>query len=310
MSFGLKTVEQSDTHARCPECKSPHLIEDVDMGELVCRKCGLVLKEGTLDRSPEWRAFTLEESLSKRRVGAPSSYFQFDKGLSTTIRVDRDAFGRRLPPETKSQMWRLRRWQIRSQMGDKGRNLVKAMDVLQRLCEKLQIPSPVQETAAVIYRKALNQGLVQGRSIVALVAASLYVACRLTRTPKTLNEIVGASLRSRKEVSRCYRTLLRRLEIRQPIHDPIEYITKIAEKAGIPSEVQGLAVRILREAKGRQITAGKDPMGVAASVLYVASQLKKNKKITLESIAKAAKRTEVTIRNRKKDLVKGLNLKI
>ena len=306
----MKTVEQSDTRAQCPECKSPHLIEDMDMGELVCRRCGLVLKEGTLDRSPEWRAFTLEERLSKRRVGAPSSYFQFDKGLSTTIRVDRDAFGRRLPPETKSQMWRLRRWQIRSQMGDKGRNLVKAMDVLQRLCEKLQIPSPVQETAAVIYRKALNQGLVQGRSIVALVAASLYVACRLTRTPKTLNEIVGASLRSRKEVSRCYRTLLRRLEIRQPIHDPIEYITKIAEKAGIPSEVQGLAVRILREAKERQITAGKDPMGVAASVLYVASQLKKNKKITLESIAKAAKRTEVTIRNRKKDLVKGLNLKI
>jgi transcription initiation factor TFIIB len=183
------------------------------------------------------------------------------------------------------------------------------MDVLQRLSEKLYISPSVQETAAVIYRKALKKGLVKGRTIVALVAASLYAACRLAEVPKTLREIVEASLRDREEVARSYRLLLRRLEIKVPFQTPVEYVAKIAEKAGISGEVQGLAVRIIRKAEQRRITVGKDPTGVAAAALYIASQLKE-KKVTQGEIAKAANITDVTIRNRKVGLVKGLDLKL
>ncbi len=295
-------------HGRCPQCGSPELVRDEDMGETACSECGLVLSDDMLNLSPEWRAFTLEEKRSKKRVGAPTDYSHFDKGLSTFIRIDRDAFGRPLPTKTRRQMWRLRKWQIRSRIrGSDYRNLMRAMGELQRLSEKLHIPSSVQEMAAVIYRKALNENLIQGRCIASIVAAALYAACRFTKTPRTLNEVTEAALKARNEIARSYRLLIRTLKMKMPIHDPLHYVSKIAEKVGISGEIQGLAVNILREAKVRRITMGKDPMGVAAAVLYIACKLK-DKKVTQKEIAEAADVTEVTIRNRKKELMEKLDL--
>jgi len=299
---------QSLVQVQCPECGSQEVIRDEEIGEIVCNKCGLVVVEDMLNRSPEWRAFTLEEKRSKQRVGSPTDYSHFDKGLSTIIRIDRDAFGRPLPAKTRSQMWRLRRWQIRSRTyGSDYRNLMQAMDELQRLSEKLHTPSSVQEMAAVIYRKALNKDLVRGRSIATIVVGSLYAACRFTKIPRTLKEITEVSLRDQKEISRAYRMIVRNLKMKMPIHDPIDYISKIAEKAGFSGEIQGLAFKILRKAKRKRITIGKDPMGVAAAVLYIACQLK-GKNVSQREIADAADVTEVTLRNRKKELMKKLNI--
>jgi len=280
------------------------------MGEIVCSKCGLVILDEMFNRSPEWRAFTLEEKSSKGRVGAPTAYSHFNKGLSTVMWVNRDAFGRPLSPRARRQMWRLRKWQIRSvTYTSDSRNLMQAMGELRRLSEKLNVSYFIQETAAVIYRKALSADLIRGRCIVAIVAAALYAACRLTKTPKTLNEIVKASARERKEISRCYFLLIRKLKMKMPFADPLNHISKIAEKVGVSGKTQGLAVKILREAKRKRITLGKDPVGMAATVLYIACQLN-NEKITQVDIAAAANVTEVTIRNRKKELMEKLNLKM
>jgi transcription initiation factor TFIIB len=294
---------------KCIECGSTSLVHDYDTGETVCANCGLVLHEQMIDKGPEWRAFTPEERESKSRVGMPTSYSVFDKGLSTTMgRVDRDAFGRKLPLETRLQMWRLRKWQIRSRAHSSGeRNLAHAMSELDRLSDKLYTHGPIKENAAVIYRKALDKDLVRGRSIAAIAAAALYAACRNSETPRTLREIAEASLLKKKEVAACYRLLLRRLDIQMPIADPIIYISTIGERVGITGQTQGLAIRILREAKKRRIASGKDPMGLAATALYIAC-LQSNQKKTQKDIAEAAGVTEVTIRNRYKALKRQLGL--
>src|SRR3990170_7957310 len=257
---------------KCIECSSASLIHDYDTGETVCADCGLVLHEQMIDKGPEWRAFTQEEKESRSRVGMPTSYSVHDKGLSTTMgRVDRGAFGRKLPLETRLQMWRVRKWLIRSRVHSSGeRNLAQAMSELDRLSDKLSTRGSIKENAAVIYRKALDKDLVRGRSIAAIVAAALYAACRSSETPRTLREIADASVLNKKEVARCYRLLLRRLDIQMPIADPITYISKIGERIGITGQTQGLAIRILREAKKRRIASGKDPMGLAAAALYIA----------------------------------------
>jgi transcription initiation factor TFIIB len=262
-----------------------------------------------LDKGPEWRAFTQEEKASRSRVGVPTSYSVHDKGLSTAIsQVDRDAFGRKLPLSTRLQMWRLRKWQIRSRAHSSvDRNLTQAMNELDRLSYKLNTHGPIKENASVIYRKALSKGLVRGRSIAAIVAAALYVACRSSETPRTLREIAEASVLNKKEVARCYRLLLRTLDIQMPIADPIIYISKIGERIGITGQTQGLAIRILREAKKRRIASGKDPMGLAAAALYIAC-LQVNEKKTQKDIAEAAAVTEVTVRNRYKALKRQLGL--
>lgn len=264
-----------------------------------------------MDKGPEWRAFTQEEKDSRSRVGIPTSYSVHDKGLSTSIdRIDRDAFGRKLPLSTRLQMWRLRKWQIRSRVHSSvDRNLAQAMTELDRLSDKVYAPSAVKERAAVIYRKALDDGLVRGRSIAAIAAASLYAACRITGTPRNLREIADASLVNRKDVARCYRLLLRELDISMPIADPLIYLSKIAERANIAGYIQSLAMKILNEAKKRHISAGKDPTGLAAAALYIACMQAGEKK-TQKDIADAAEVTEVTVRNRYKTLKRQLELEL
>jgi len=295
----------------CPECGSAKLVHDYETGETVCGACGLVIREQMMDKGPEWRAFTQEEKASRSRVGVPTSYSVHDKGLSTAIgRVDRDAFGRKLPVSTRLQMWRLRKWQIRSRVHSSvDRNLAQAMAELDRLSDKAYIPSSVKEKAAVIYRKALDKGLVRGRSIAAIAAASLYAACRSTETPRSLREISEASLVDKKDVARCYRLLIRELGIQMPIADPLTYVSKIAERTGISGQTQGAAIRILREAKSKHAASGKDPMGLAAAALYIAC-LQNDEKKTQKDIAEAGGVTEVTVRNRYKSLKRRLGLEL
>ena len=294
---------------RCPECGSSDLIVDSEMGEYVCGRCGLVIEENMPSQEAEWRAFTPQERDARARAGTPTDFSHYDKGLSTVIRVEKDAFGRPLSPKVKQQMWRLRRWQTRSKVhASQSRNLMLAMSELQRLSEILYMPSSVHDMAAIIYRKALNEGLVRGRSIGGIVAGALYAAVRFTKVPRTLKEIAEASQRSQKEIARSYSVIVRNLEMKMPIDDPTDYITKVAAKAKVSSDVEGLALNLIGEAKKKYATTGKDPSGLAAAILYLSARMLKEK-VTQARLAKAANVTEVTVRNRKRDLIKSLNLK-
>jgi len=294
---------------RCPECGSSDLIVDSEMGEYVCGRCGLVIEENMPSQEAEWRAFTPQERDARARAGTPTDFSHYDKGLSTIIRVEKDAFGRPLSPKVKQQMWRLRRWQTRSKVhASQSRNLMLAMSELQRLSDILHMPSSVHDMAAIIYRKALNEGLVRGRSIGGIVAGALYAAVRFTKVPRTLKEIAEASQRSQKEIARSYSVIVRNLEMKMPIDDPTDYITKVAAKAKVSSDVEGLALKLIGEAKKRYATTGKDPSGLAAAILYLSARMLKEK-VTQARLAKAANVTEVTVRNRKRDLMKSLNLK-
>lgn len=307
----MSKTERIGRISSCPECGNSDLVEDYDQGEIICRACGLVLSQQALNRGPEWRAFTKEEKDERGRVGMPTSYSIHDKGLSTVIdRVNRDAYGRELPFQKRLEMLRLRKWQIRTRVHSSvDRNLAQAMAELDRLTDILHIPSSVKERAAVIYRKALDSGLVRGRSIAAIAAASLYAACRSTETPRTLKDIASASRIRKKDVARCYRLLIRELEMRMPVEDPVRCVSKIATKVGISMQTQRRAIKIIKEAKKRGIVAGKDPMGLAAAALYVGCVLEQEKK-TQKEIAEVANVTEVTVRNRYKGLKDSLNLNV
>jgi transcription initiation factor TFIIB len=308
-----KEVPKTSHHLadKCPECVSKNLVHDYDTGETICGDCGLVLYNQMLDKGPEWRAFTMEEKASRSRVGMPTSYSIHDKGLSTTIsQIDRDAFGKKLPLSTRLQMWRLRKWQIRSRVHSSvDRNLAQAMSELERLSSKVSLSPSIREKAALIYRKALDKGLVRGRSINSIAAAALYAACRKSGSPRSLRDIAEASLVDKKDVARCYRLLLQELDFHMPIANSLTYVSKIAEKTGVTGKTQGAAIAILGEARRRRFAAGKDPTGMAAAALYIAC-LQNHEKITQKDIAEAAGVTEVTVRNRYKSLKRQMNLEV
>jgi len=310
---------------KCPECGSSNLVQDYDTREIVCSACGLVIQEQIMDEGPEWRVYTPDEEAERSRVGMPETLTIHDKSLSTTLKpIHRDAFGRTLRPGTFIDIKRISRWQDRLRVHSSiEKNLAQAMTELDRLCDsnKLNIPpkSPVREIAAVFYRKALDKKLIRGRSIIAMVPACLYAACRETGISRTLQEVADASLVDKKEVARCYRLLLKEMDVQMPVPDPIKHISQIAEKIGISQRTQGSAIQILHQAKAKKIHAGKDRRGLAAAALYIAcSENNEQKKgpygfmgpVTQKNIADAAGVTEVTVRNRYKELEKKLGIKI
>jgi transcription initiation factor TFIIB len=295
---------------QCSECGGSELITDMISGEVVCFGCGRVLKETMLNQTPEWRAFTPKEKKVKTRVGPPTSYTYHDKGLSTTFQTSRDWYGKRLSAKTRQKMWRLRKWDNRAKLHlSVNRNLSQAMTELTRVADKLHLPKLVKDEAAMIYRKILYADLVRGRSIVSMMAASVYAACRFTETPRKIMEIVKASSQDRKDVTQCYRLILRELNLRMPIDEPMKYISKIASTVGLNLKVQNQAMTLLKKARKMKTVIGKSPVGLAAATLYIASVMN-GERVTQKDLAEAAGITEVTVRNRYKGLSKTLSLNV
>jgi transcription initiation factor TFIIB len=278
---------------KCPECKSTYIISDPNNGEVVCGRCGLVISEKAILNDAEWRSFTLEEELEKSRVGAPPSLLIHDKGLTTVLNPKAS----RLKPEAKRRMSRMRKLQVKMRAySATDKNLAKAMSEIDRISASLNLPASVKEEAALIYRKAFKMKVIKGRSISSMAAASIYVACRKTGLPRTLKMIEAASGLQRKEIARNYRLLIRTLGFKMPAASPVGFMSKIVENLEIPREVQAATLKILKEAKGALITAGRDPRSLIGAAIYMASKMA-GLQITQADVAAAAGITEVTIRN-------------
>ncbi|MEK6907571.1 MAG: hypothetical protein AABW45_03515, partial [Nanoarchaeota archaeon] len=188
------------------------------------------------------------------------------------------------------------------------RNLKLALAELKRVSSYLKLPASVEEEAARIYTLAVQRGLVRGRSMESVVAGALYAACRRHEVPRTLDELSEASGIDKKEIGRTYRFITRELGIRILPSNPVDYIPRFASALKLNAETQSKAVEILEKAQKEELTSGRGPTGIAAASLYVAALIN-NEKRTQREVADVAGVTEVTIRNRYKELLRELNLK-
>jgi transcription initiation factor TFIIB len=297
------------TAIMCSMCKSGKTVTDPESGELICRNCGLVISDKAQESRPEWRAFTAEEANDRSRTGIPSSLARHDMGLSTVIgRTDKDASGRAIDISMRSTMGRLRAWDFRTQAhSPTDRNLRQAFSELDRLKDKLRLSDAAVEKTAYIYRKAQERGLVRGRTISAMVGAAIYIACRETGTSRTLKDIAEIGNIKRKDLARIYRIVVMELDLKIPMIDPMKCIVRVANRANLSERTKRMAMSIMKNVTKSGISAGKDPMGLAASVLYLAC-LNSGESKTQTDIADAAGVTEVTVRNRYKNLKSQLHL--
>ncbi|HSD04136.1 MAG TPA: TFIIB-type zinc ribbon-containing protein [Nitrosopumilaceae archaeon] len=302
-------LQTLNTGAKCARCGKNSMLTDNATGERFCGGCGFVITERVEEAGPEWRSFSKDEYDDRSRTGSPTSLAMHDMGLATIIgHANKDVTGKPLSASMKSTIERLRTWDSRSQVHESSdKNFRQAFSDLGRLKDKLALSDAVIEKTAYIYRKALEKGLVRGRSIPGLLAAALYAACRDSETPRTLNDVSGEINIKRKDVSRCYRLLLRELDLKMPVVDPIKCMSRIASKAELSEKVKRRALKILTDASKMEITAGKDPMGLAAAALYL-SCVMSGENVTQKVIAMAAGVTEVTIRNRYKGLKESLKI--
>ncbi len=303
-------VREGVYERKCPNCGSNRIIYDPERGEIICAVCGLVLTEQVYDLGPEWRAFTPEERAKRSRAGAPSDRITSQSLVTSIDTSGKDSAGRMLDIRKRLEVMRWKKWQMRARMQTSlERNLAQAVNELERISSQLGLPRFVEEQALEIYRRALERGLVRGRSIESIMAAAIYAACRMHKVPRTLDEIAKFTKASRKDVARCYRLLLKELGLKVPLADPAIFVPRIVDQLGLSGKVLVKAIEIIKKAKEKGLTAGKDPAGLAAAAVYIAALLSGEVR-TQKEVAQAAQVTEVTVRNRYKEIVKALNLKI
>ena len=303
------TTTTAATITKCQSCGNDQIITDSESGEMICDKCGRVISDKLQEVGPGWRTYATDERGGKTRTGPAPSLARHDLGLSTIIgRTDRDASGNRLDVAMRTRMHRLKIWDSRSQVyTPTDRSLQQAFFQLDVLKDKLGLSDVIVEKSAYIYRKAQAKMLVRGRTISGVLAAAIYIACREMGAPRTLKDIATACNVKHKELSKDYRMLHSRLDLKVPQLEPMKCIAKVANIAKLGERTKRQAAEIMSNVTKKEISAGKDPMGLAASILYLSS-IKTGEIITQSDIARAAGVTEVTVRNRAKEVRDKLEL--
>ncbi|MBI4894461.1 MAG: transcription initiation factor IIB [Candidatus Aenigmarchaeota archaeon] len=306
---GSKTSKEAKPVAKkgriCPDCKNTNFTEDSTRGELVCSKCGLVMQQDIIDTGQEWRAFDSEQMSRRARSGAPLTFTKHDKGLTTEIGKGLGELYK-VHARKRAQYYRLTKWHKRL-IKSKDRNLSFALSELQRIVSFLNLPRPIHERIARYYEEAVNKGLVRGRSIESVVAALTYAVSREFDSPRTLDEISEASGVEKREIGRTYRYIARELHVRILPANPVTFIPRFCSMLGLSDKVQAKSVEILKKAEKYDVTSGKGPTGVAAAAIYIATVLIGEKR-TQREVADIVGVTEVTIRNRYKELIEKLGI--
>jgi transcription initiation factor TFIIB len=287
------------------------VVTDPDTGELIRKDTGEVISDNALSQEKEWRSFDIEEDKNRARVGAPTSLAFHDMGLATKIgKESTDASGNVIDAATRTRMGRLRMWNSRSQShSPTERNLQRAFTMLSRIKDRLGLPNHVTEKAAYTYRKAQERGLIRGDTIGSVLAASIYVAARQSGVLRTLDDISESSNVKPKQAARSYRRIVSKLDIKVPMIDPTKYIVKVANNLNFDEKIKRKALELMERAQKKNLIVGKDPISIAASIIYLVN-LSERKPRTQAKIAKAAGVTEVTVRNRSKELRKKLDVSL
>ena len=285
-------------------CKKNKLITDLATGEIACTNCGSVISERVVDSGPESVGMTGEEYQSNSRVGRKISLKMIDMGLSTIIEAkDKDATGRGLSSENRRMFYRLRMWDRNSRSAISSKSFQKAFTMLDGLGAKLGLPEPVIEQTAHLFRKIAAKKILAGRSTVGILCAAVYITCRMTSTPRTLQDVAKAGNVNKKVIQRTYRFLSRELELSLETYQPTEFVSRIAKAVKLSEKTERLAYRILDISTKNGVSASKNPMAMAAAATYLAS-VKNGKKVSQLKISEVSGISAVTIRDRAKEILK------
>ena len=305
MTTGTVSQRNMDIREHCPECGGIRIITDYDKGERVCSNCGCVLEDNIIDFRPE----PTYEGKDRVHIGAPSNNLIHDKGLSTDISSPfRDANGKMLDCKARSKFLKLRKIHQYNRISnalDKG--LVVALEDIKKLSSSMSLPDNVSQYAAIIYRKAMRKNMIRGRSIHLIATACMYISCRKNGIPRTLKEVSGAANVSSKDLGRVYRYVYRSLRIEVESMRPRDLVPRFSTELEISPATESKAVEIIDMYENAGMNSGKGPSGIAAAAIYTATMIC-NELRTQRAVSKASRVTEVTIRNRTKEMMNLLGI--
>ncbi len=281
----------------CPECKNI-IITDNYRGETICEQCGLVVSEKEIDiYNCEKNIFSQFEAKQKARTGDPHTLFIPKIHFHTIIKTN----------EIKDYNFkRIARMDLYSN-NNEARNLLTAIRILKRMSSALHIPYSIKKKAMLLYRKAYKKELLKGRSIIGVICACLYFACRKDKLPISFQEIVNEGCIKANLVMNCYRTLLKEFNLKVPPLGPALFVSRYINELQLSVEIEKRVLSVLKNLHFSFIN-GKEPKSLVAAIIYSIGK-KENIKITQKTLAKITGTCEVSIRYKSKEIEKILQEK-
>jgi transcription initiation factor TFIIB len=295
----------------CPKCHNTRLMRDYESIEVVCMDCGFVVDQKNTYKEKEQTDFNEKQRIKRAKSAGPLTYTIHNKGSATVIDWhNRSNNNKSFSISQKANVYHLRKWHKRTRVTvSTDHNLTYALSEIAKIANKMDLPEKILETAAVIYQKAVKEGLTYGRSIQSIATASLYLACRQNGLLITLDKFSRITSVNKKEVGKNYRFLIKKFDYAIPPLQPNQCITKFSNDTATQKRVEEIIHKILTAAKDSKLTAGRNPTGIAAAAGYIALVLIGEEK-THKDIAVITQNTEVTIKNRYKELVNRLIFEI
>ena len=280
------------------DCSRLELITDSGTGEVNCKNCGSVLNEKPIEVSSSFK--TNDEGVEINQTGPPTSIKFADMGLSTLIgSANKDSTGKFLNGENKRMFHRLRIWDKRSVSKSHNASYTKAFTLLDSLKIKLSLPESVVQKSALLYRKSVAKKVLIGRSTAEILCSLVYLSCRLSNTPRSIQDISEAANIKKKSLQRIYRMLVRELDIRPEAYSPTDFVNKISYQVNASEQSRRLAIDILTASMKLGLCEGKNPVGLASASVYLATS-KHGESVSQVDISKISGISAVTIRERAK----------
>lgn len=282
-------------------CPQSSIIYDEVRGEYICTETGEVLEERIIDVGPEWRFFEVTSETSRVRGSEPVTSKVHDYGLSTVI-DEHSRVGKKLNELNKS-----------SRIHTREKRLVKALQLMNSLINRLNLPNSdlVKNDAGIIVNRLYRKGIIKRKNMRAIIAAVIITTLKNHSIPLNTREILNLCQVTQREVWKALLKIHRDSgeKIRIGIVDPLSYVRQYSCILGVSPETESLAMKLVNTAKSSGVTSGKGPQGIAAAALYIASILM-NEKLTQQNISEKLNITEVTLRNRYRDLINELTIVI
>ena len=294
-------IKRNTCSNNCDSC----VITDYERGETFCGGCGEIISESIPDVMYEGRGFSGDDYTTHMRTGPATSLVMHDRGLSTMIGSNHDSTGQAIV--SRSKFNRLRTWDQRSKSRS-STSMRRAFVIMNSITAKLTLPYNVVERAAYIYRKAIAAGLTKGRTITSLAAVSLYVACRETGTPRTMDDLATTANIEKRVLYRDMRRLLAKLDLNPGQYDISSFVVKISNNLNLSERIKRDALDILRRSEEVMVTAGKNPMAMASASIYI-SCIDSEVQISQRVLSKQAGISDVTVRNSVSAIRDALKLK-
>lgn len=312
---------QGKTTSSCPEC-SGNLVLNQPQNDLICDECSLTISkhDQKIDLGPEWRSSTDKHGNKKSRVGQKLTEKFHDRGLSTEIGYkNKDGYGNQLSSSQRRTANRLRTWQKRTRFKQGAeRILAHGLGEISRMTTSLGLPDVVEESACELFKKAQSENILLGRSVECVASASVYIAAKQAKLPRTFKEILRVSrintkreITARKQINQAHRQIIRHLNVEYEPSNPQEYLPRITSELEFvyQQKTENRTYNLLDEIQGKGRFSGHSPISLAAAALYLASK-KEPSHLTQKQIAEAANVSKRTIQDTYKEIADEVGIMI